>query len=255
MAPGDHRAGVPPVVSPRTSSNRNASHAASTGDRGERSRRAAYGNEQTDSPRGGSDGQQDRADRQRSNGNTQVNGADRSGDDAAAAASRARRRAAEPRATTSAAVAQTRYAMADDGTTSLQGLSREASEVLNRVVISKPEVDIEREQERMAEAVQSSPLSEISTPMGALSIDDSGRGDSARAGSRSRHDHTGSSGKREKSSKFGEYYLGGTLGEGEFGKVKMGWKQGSDVEVSCIVETILCGFTNNSLGRHQAHTP
>src|SRR3954447_25263473 len=41
MAPGDHRAGVPPIVSPRTSSNRNAAHAAATtADRSDRSRRA-----------------------------------------------------------------------------------------------------------------------------------------------------------------------------------------------------------------------
>jgi protein-serine/threonine kinase len=106
-------------------------------------------------------------------------------------------------------------------------LSREASEVLNRVIISKPEVDIEREQERMREAVPSSPNAQ-STPGGLSVVGSEGVEDSAR-GSRSRHDH--SSSKTSKNSKFGDYYLGNTLGEGEFGKVKMGWKQEGGVQV------------------------
>lgn len=85
----------------------------------------------------------------------------------------------------------------------------------------------------MAEAVPSSPAANTPiTPIGTLSIvgaegvDDGGRGP------RSRHDHSSSS-KQEKSSRFGEYFLGNTLGEGEFGKVKMGWKQEGGVQVSC----------------------
>lgn len=252
MAPGDHRAGVPPIVSPRTSSNRTAPHAAAaTADRSERSRRAGYTNEASNSPRVMGDGQQDRTDRQRSNGNTQVNGTDRPGDDAVAtanAASRQRRRAAqspetlphrpsgtrEPRTTNAAAVAQNRRVDTGTGTSSPSGLSREASEVLNRVIISKPEVDIERERERMAEAIPSSPTTQSqATPIGGLSIVGSeGVEDSGRGGSRSRHDHAAGSNKREKNSRFGEYYLGNTLGEGEFGKVKMGWKQEGGVQVS-----------------------
>jgi len=259
MSPGDHRAGVPPVVSPRTSSNRNTAHAAAaSADRSERSRRAGHTQESSNSPRVAGDGQQDRSDRQRSNGNAQVNGADRPLDPAEAAANaatRARRRAAAQAAqspetlphrpsgsrdsrtaTNAAAVAANRQVMAGTGTSSPGGLSREASEVLNRVFISKPEVDIERERERMAEAVPSSPTTQA--PMGELSIvpregvDDGGRG-----GSRTRHDHTASSTKREKNSRFGEYYLGNTLGEGEFGKVKMGWKQEGGVQVSLPVES------------------
>lgn len=99
--------------------------------------------------------------------------------------------------------------------------------MLNRVVISPLEVDRERERERMAEAIPSSPPAH----MGVISTEpaeDTGRG------SRSRHDHATSSSRKEKSSKFGEYYLGNTLGEGEFGKVKMGWKQEGGVQVgSC----------------------
>lgn len=126
--------------------------------------------------------------------------------------------------------------MATTGTSSPSGLSREASEVLNRVIISKPEVDIERERERMAEAVPSSPTTQSqSTPIGGLSVvPGEGVEDGGRGGSRSRHDHAASSGKREKNSRFGEYFLGNTLGEGEFGKVKMGWKQEGGVQVSCV---------------------
>jgi protein-serine/threonine kinase len=245
MAPGDHQRGVPPVVSPRTSSNRNASHAAaSAADRS--SRRTAYTTEQSNSPRLATtgDGQQDRAERQRSNGNTQTNGADRDREDPAATAARARRRAQqqqpeaiphrpsgsrEPRATGSAsASAVQRQAMAAAaGAQSPAELSREASEVLNRVIISKPEVDIEREQQRMAEAIPSSPNAQ-STPGGLSVVGSEGVEDSGR-GSRSRHDHTTSKGS--KNSKFGDYYLGNTLGEGEFGKVKMGWKQEGGVQV------------------------
>lgn len=254
MAPGDHQRGVPPVVSPRTSSNRTAAQAAAS--TAERSSRRGYTNEALNSPRQAltGDGQQDRGDRQRSSGIAQTNGADRGENDeavaAANAAARSRRRAQqtpaealpqrpsgsrEPRATNSASAVQNRQAMANTGTSSPSGLSREASEVLNRVIVSKPEVDIERERERMAEAVPSSPTAPSqSTPIGGLSIvPGDGVEDSGRGGSRSRHDYAGSSGKREKNSRFGEYFLGNTLGEGEFGKVKMGWKQEGGVQVSC----------------------
>ncbi|KAK7954319.1 kinase-like protein [Apiospora saccharicola] len=50
----------------------------------------------------------------------------------------------------------------------------------------------------------------------------------SRRGGRSRHDHS----KREKATKFGDYYLGSTIGEGEFGKVKLGWKQDGGVQVA-----------------------
>ncbi|EHL01130.1 putative Serine/threonine-protein kinase KIN4 [Glarea lozoyensis 74030] len=111
------------------------------------------------------------------------------------------------------------------------GPSREASEILNRVVISKPEVDIDRERERMAEAVPSSPPSQA-TPRASEAVNNEGGEDSGRPGNRSRHDHTASSGRKEKNSKFGDYFLGNTLGEGEFGKVKMGWKQEGGVQVA-----------------------
>lgn len=46
---------------------------------------------------------------------------------------------------------------------------------------------------------------------------------------RSRHDHSKS---HKGNTKFGDFILGNTIGEGEFGKVKLGWKQDSSVQVS-----------------------
>lgn len=110
--------------------------------------------------------------------------------------------------------------------------SREASEVLNRVIVSQPEDDIEREQERLNEAQNQSSArrateadEEAATPP-VVGMNDSH--EDSRRGGRSRHDHS----KREKGSKFGEYYLGNTIGEGEFGKVKLGWKQDGGVQVA-----------------------
>jgi protein-serine/threonine kinase len=244
MAPGDHQRGLPPVVSPRTSSNRSTAHAGTAA--ADRSRRAGYTNESTSSPRQATtgDGPQERVSRQRSNGIPQTNGADRGIDDAALAAVTARRRPQqspeaiphrpsrnrEARSQQSGAATQRSAAMAGTGPSSPSGPSREASEVLNRMIVSEPEVDIEREQERMAEAIPSSPTSQV-TPRQLTVVPSEGVEDGGR-GSRSRHDHTASSGKRERNSKFGEYYLGNTLGEGEFGKVKMGWKQEGGVQVS-----------------------
>ena len=96
---------------------------------------------------------------------------------------------------------------------------RENSEVINRLVVTDPEVDIGRERERVAEA----------TPLGrqgkeaamASSVPDPS---DDKVNRRSRQDFSQSASKR-KETKFGEYQLGQTLGEGEFGKVKLGWKK------------------------------
>ena len=255
MAPGDHQRGVPPIVSPRTSSNRSTALAAAASAADRSSRRGAHTNESTSSPRTAQsgDGQRDQADRQRSNGDTQTSSADvRASDDAIAAANaaaRARRRAqqgapeqalphrpSDSRESRQSSSAQ-RAAVAAAGTQSPGGLSREASEVLNRVIISQPEVDIERERERMAEAIPSSPTAQT-TPGGLSVVGSDGVEDVVRGG-RSRHDHGPSSGRKEKNSRFGEYFLGNTLGEGEFGKVKMGWKQEGGVQVSRLFRLVL----------------
>lgn len=106
------------------------------------------------------------------------------------------------------------------------GPIRETNDVLSRLIISQPEVDLDRERERMAEAVPRAYTGDASSPV-AAPVDTDGN-DDGRAGERRRQDH---STKREKTTKFGEYFLGNTLGEGEFGKVKMGWKQEGGVQV------------------------
>jgi protein-serine/threonine kinase len=191
------------------------------------------------------DGQQDRPESDRNNNGIQVNGNEGGKDDTAAAGNATSRPRRKPQQTTSETYLQksniareTRssqspstqnrpQAIVNSSVSSPNDLSREGSEILNRVVVSKPEVDIERERARMAEAKPSSD-SNVAT---GLSVGDE-RLDDATRGPRTRYDHTSSSSKREKHTRFGEYYLGNTLGEGEFGKVRMGWKQGGGVEVS-----------------------
>lgn len=122
-------------------------------------------------------------------------------------------------------------AVAGANSTSGPGLPREGSTVINRVVITDPQIDIEREQERVAES-QTSPRGADVTPVtglglvGSEGVDDGGRG-----GSKARQDYSASAARR-KETRFGEYVLGQTLGEGEFGKVKLGWKKDGSVQVA-----------------------
>jgi protein-serine/threonine kinase len=91
-------------------------------------------------------------------------------------------------------------------------------------VVSNPVVDIAREEERMAEA-RPAPLGTDSTGLtlvGSEGVDDGGR---------RRQDYSKQS-TRRKDVQFGEYMLGQTLGEGEFGKVKLGWKKDGSVQVA-----------------------
>lgn len=107
-----------------------------------------------------------------------------------------------------------------------QGPSREASEILNSMLVSQPEVDIDRERERAALAHPHA-TDEATSPPGIPTPVDQQLAEEPRRGGRSRHDYS----KREKHTKFGEYILGNTIGEGEFGKVKLGWKQEGGVQV------------------------
>ncbi|KAL2259079.1 hypothetical protein VTK26DRAFT_7372 [Humicola hyalothermophila] len=109
------------------------------------------------------------------------------------------------------------------------GPSREASEILNSILISQPEVDIDREKERLALAQSHQATSlhdDEAAPPPVVAMAD--HAEETRRGQRSRHDHS----RREKQTKFGEYILGNTIGEGEFGKVKLGWKQEGGVQVA-----------------------
>ena len=87
-------------------------------------------------------------------------------------------------------------------------------------MVTDPQIDIEREQERQAEAMPD--LGRVP----AENVDDGGRGTGQR-----RQDYSASAARR-KDTKFGEYVLGQTLGEGEFGKVKLGWKKDGSVQVA-----------------------
>lgn len=110
----------------------------------------------------------------------------------------------------------------------------QTTDIISRLVVSEPVEDIQRERERMAEAVPHGYGHAAEPP--SIGMDGAnGRRqqdeliEHSPQGERRRQDHSAS--KREKNTRFGEYYLGNTLGEGEFGKVKMGWKQEGGVQV------------------------
>lgn len=98
-------------------------------------------------------------------------------------------------------------------------LVREYSEVINRVVVSDPQVDADRMQERVAEA-QPAPIASEDTIVDDLL---------PAPGPARRQDYSKS---RRKDVQFGDYMLGQTLGEGEFGKVKLGWKKDGSSQVA-----------------------
>lgn len=103
-------------------------------------------------------------------------------------------------------------------------LPREDSTILSRLVIDDPQADAARERARIAEA-QPQPTNHQDLSMGAMEMPEES------AQPRRRQEHLKSSHPR-KETKFGEYILGQTLGEGEFGKVKMGWKKEGGVQVA-----------------------
>lgn len=90
-------------------------------------------------------------------------------------------------------------------------------------MITDPSEDIGREHERQLEAQNPASLG--------LAAGDEGVEDAARSGPRSRQDHSNTAGKRKETT-FGRYILGQTLGEGEFGKVKLGWKRDGSIQVA-----------------------
>ncbi|CAK7224614.1 hypothetical protein SEUCBS140593_005627 [Sporothrix eucalyptigena] len=107
--------------------------------------------------------------------------------------------------------------------------SRETSEILNTMLVSRDEVDVEREKARLAMAQQNDDIDEAAPPpIVPTSAAPDHHAEEGRRGGRSRQDHS----RREKQIKFGEYILGNTIGEGEFGKVKLGWKQEGGVQVA-----------------------
>ncbi|KAL8732436.1 MAG: hypothetical protein Q9181_003956 [Wetmoreana brouardii] len=95
--------------------------------------------------------------------------------------------------------------------------------IINRVVVTDPAVDIMREQERLAEAIPG------------LEISGSSRvNDATPEAAQRRRDYSSSAttSSSKKETNFGGYILGKTLGEGEFGKVKLGWRRDGSVQVA-----------------------
>lgn len=219
--PGEMRGA--PVAPPRTSSNNRASMTATT-DRQSSSRQGPYPGDDLWAQE-----QYQNGSRERGSSSRQANGASR--DDVKSNTGRTQQGGHEqiPVRSGSDKPARENHAPAASRP---NGPSREQSEVISRTVVSKPEEDIGRERERMAEAV---PHGSEGTPMTPSKSENS---EDARQ-SRIRSEHGSSSQKGGKNAKFGDYFLGNTLGEGEFGKVKMGWKQEGGVQVRPLYTRLL----------------
>ena len=114
------------------------------------------------------------------------------------------------------------------------------AQIINRVVVDDPAIDIRRERERQLESVP-----------GLAVVNNVPADDVAKTTPRSRQDYSASagSGGRRKETKFGEYILGQTLGEGEFGKVKLGWKKNGEVQVAIKL------IRRESLGQNPSRLP
>lgn len=126
-------------------------------------------------------------------------------------------------------------------------LPREDSTVINRIVVADPSVDIAREKARLAEGIPASSGADLTPITGLSLVGSEGVDDGGRGGGKSRQDHSKSE-NSAKRSKFGNYILGQTLGEGEFGKVKMGWKRDSSVEVAIkLIRRETLGSNSNRL--------
>ncbi|KAL8754453.1 MAG: hypothetical protein Q9199_004328 [Rusavskia elegans] len=96
-------------------------------------------------------------------------------------------------------------------------------QVLNRVIVTDPAVDIRREQERLAEAIPGLQISDTPTQDNATPEAVQRRRD---------YSSSANASSNKKETIFGGYILGKTLGEGEFGKVKLGWKRDGTVQVA-----------------------
>ncbi|KAK2743795.1 hypothetical protein FQN57_004732 [Myotisia sp. PD_48] len=211
----------PPIPPPRTSSNKG--HIATA----EGSRPAKRRGERGESGRR-------RGDRERADGS--YSSRDRAKDDMTSPVAKSRRKAPhspegpqraastrEPREHPSATALESRSEAAMGPSSVPTGLTKEGSAVLQRTVITDPEVDIAREQQRQ----QINTLPDAPNVSG-LGVSNDGQHDDTTAKNR----HDGGSGAKRKETSFGDYILGQTLGEGEFGKVRLGWKRDGSVQVA-----------------------
>jgi protein-serine/threonine kinase len=109
-------------------------------------------------------------------------------------------------------------------------LPREDSTIINRLVIDDPADDLDRERARIAESRPMHVTDDMTPRTGQSTLVGSdGMQDSNHSAPKTRQEK---SERRVKETRFGEYILGQTLGEGEFGKVKMGWKRDGGVQVA-----------------------
>ncbi|KAL3469652.1 serine/threonine protein kinase [Aspergillus californicus] len=195
--------GAPPIPPPRTSSNHRSHRGSNTpGEKGSGSRHRSKGDERSRREKKGDD-------------------------------SRSRRHAAQSAEDPSRGPSThgQSFAQPEDlmETIPSQGtLIKESSTVINQVLVSDPAVDIQREQARQA-GTSVSPSNE-SVPTSGLGLVGDESMDDGR-GMPSRQDFPEHTVKR-KETNFGQYILGQTVGEGEFGKVKLGWKRDGSIEVA-----------------------
>ncbi|KAL2863703.1 putative serine/threonine protein kinase (Kin4) [Aspergillus lucknowensis] len=212
--------GAPPIPPPRTSSN-HRSHRGSNTEKGSGSRHRSKGEERSRREKKGDD-------------------------------SRSRRHAANPTEDSSRGSSTHRRGSAQPEnpmeTIPSQGtLVKESSTVINQVLVSDPAVDIERERARQV-AASVSP-SNASAPASGPGLE-SGESveDGARSSMQSRQDFPEHTIKRKETT-FGQYILGQTVGEGEFGKVKLGWKRDGSIEVAIKL------IRRESLGNNPSRLP
>lgn len=119
-------------------------------------------------------------------------------------------------------------------------LPRENSAVINRIVVDDIDTDIAREEIRQA---QTAGRPQVPTSqMAAMNMEDTAEPPPVQ---RSRQEHLKNATPQRKDVKFGDYYLGQTIGEGEFGKVKLGWKKDSETQVAIkFIKKDQAGTTN-----------
>ncbi|KAJ5146987.1 hypothetical protein N7526_000339 [Penicillium atrosanguineum] len=128
------------------------------------------------------------------------------------------------------------YPEEDRGLENMSGqgapLEKETSAVINSVQVSDPVVDRTREQVRQEGASPAAIAPQDSAQnFGTAGTEPVEEG--TRSGHRSRHDYSNNGNTiKRKETTFGTYILGQTLGEGEFGKVKLGWKRDGSIQVA-----------------------